>query len=62
MQGCIGRLDSPFQEVLILRDIQGFSYEEIGEMLNLPEGTIKSRLFRAREALKDCLKKFIGDL
>jgi RNA polymerase sigma-70 factor (ECF subfamily) len=62
VQGCIGRLDSPFQEVLILRDIQGFSYEEIGEMLNLPEGTIKSRLFRAREALKDCLKKFIGDL
>lgn len=62
VQGCISRLDSPFQEVLILRDIQGFSYEEISEMLNLPEGTIKSRLFRAREALKDCLKKFIGDL
>jgi len=62
VHGCIGRLDSPFREVLILRDIQGFSYEEISGMLNLPEGTVKSRLFRARESLKDDLKKFIGDL
>jgi RNA polymerase sigma-70 factor (ECF subfamily) len=48
--------------VLILRDIQGFSYDEIGAMLKVPEGTVKSRLFRAREAMRDCLKKSRGDL
>ena len=62
MQGCISKLEGSFREALILRDIQGFSYEEIGQMLHLPEGTVKSRLFRARDALKDCLKKVIGDL
>jgi len=62
VQRCISALDSASREVLILRDIQGFSYQEISDMLRLPEGTVKSRLFRARESLKDCLKKFIGDL
>ncbi|MDH7499885.1 MAG: sigma-70 family RNA polymerase sigma factor, partial [candidate division NC10 bacterium] len=55
VQRCIGSLEAPFREVLVLRDIQGFSYQEISEMLHLPEGTIKSRLFRARESLKEGL-------
>jgi RNA polymerase sigma-70 factor (ECF subfamily) len=59
---CINALAAEFREVVILRDIQGFSYEEICDMLRLPEGTVKSRLFRAREALRDCLKRFMGDL
>ena len=62
VQECIGTLDDEFREVLVLRDIQEFSYDEIHAILNIPEGTIKSRLFRAREALKNCLKKVIGDL
>jgi RNA polymerase sigma-70 factor (ECF subfamily) len=62
VQKCIGTLDDEFREVLILRDIQEFSYDEIHDILKIPEGTIKSRLFRAREALKNCLKKVIGDL
>jgi len=62
VQGCINALDTEFREALILRDIQGFSYEEISDMLEVPEGTVKSRLFRAREAVKDCLKKWVGDL
>ena len=62
VQECINSLDDEFREVLILRDIQGFSYGEISDLLKAPEGTVKSRLFRAREALKDCLKKVIGDL
>ena len=62
VQGCINSLDDEFREVLILRDIQGFSYDEISDFLKAPEGTVKSRLFRAREAVKDCLKKVIGDL
>jgi RNA polymerase sigma-70 factor (ECF subfamily) len=48
--------------VLVLRDMQDFSYEEIGDMLKVREGTVKSRLFRAREMVKDCLKRVIGKL
>ena len=62
VQGCINSLDSEFREVLILRDIHGFSYDEISNMLKIPEGTVKSRLFRARDILRDCLKRVIGDL
>ncbi len=62
VQGCINSLDNEFREVLILRDIHGFSYDEISDMLKIPEGTVKSRLFRARDALRDCLKRVIGDL
>ena len=62
VQGCINTLDHEFREVIVLRDIQGFSYEELSAMLNMKEGTVKSRLFRAREALKNCLKKALGDL
>jgi RNA polymerase sigma-70 factor (ECF subfamily) len=62
VQGCINALDAEFREVLILRDIQGFSYDEISAMLKVLEGTVKSRLFRAREAMRDCLKKAMGDL
>jgi RNA polymerase sigma-70 factor (ECF subfamily) len=62
VQECIGFLDGEQREVLVLRDIQGFSYEEIGDLLKLPEGTVKSRLFRARNALKDGLFRVLGDL
>jgi len=62
VQGCINGLDSEYREVLILRDIQGFSYEEIRDILKVPDGTVKSRLFRARDGLKECLKKVLGDL
>jgi RNA polymerase sigma-70 factor (ECF subfamily) len=62
VQECISSLDDEYREVLVLRDIQGFSYEEIRDILKIPDGTVKSRLFRARDALKDCLKKVIKDL
>jgi RNA polymerase sigma-70 factor (ECF subfamily) len=61
VQGCINILDAEFREVIILRDIQGFSYDEISVMLKVPEGTVKSRLFRAREGVRDCLKNVMGD-
>jgi RNA polymerase sigma-70 factor (ECF subfamily) len=62
VQQCIGNLDADFRSVLVLRDIQGFSYDEIGETLKITAGTVKSRLFRAREAVRDCLKKALGRL
>jgi RNA polymerase sigma-70 factor (ECF subfamily) len=62
VQKCISDLDPEFREVLVLRDIHGFSYDEISGVLTIPEGTVKSRLFRARDAIKDSLKKVLGDL
>jgi len=62
VQGCINALNAEFREIIILRDIQGFSYDEISAMLKVPEGTVKSKLFRAREGVKDCLKDVMGDL
>jgi len=56
VQACINTLDDEFKEVLVLRDIQEFSYNEIRDSLNIPEGTIKSRLYKAREAMRNCLK------
>ena len=60
VQRCIAALDQGFREVLVLRDMQEMSYEEVGTALNLREGTVKSRLFRARDAVKDCLKRALG--
>jgi RNA polymerase sigma-70 factor (ECF subfamily) len=62
VQDCIGRLEEDFRVVVVLRDIQGFAYNEIGAMLKVAEGTVKSRLFRAREMLKKCLKGRFGEL
>ncbi len=61
IQKCIDSLEGDFKEVFVLRDIQGFSYEEIGDMLKIAGGTVRSRIHRARESVKDCLKKVIGD-
>lgn len=51
----ISRLSEEQREVILLRDIEGYSYEEISDMLNLEIGTVKSRLNRARTNLKTLL-------
>lgn len=55
VQESINSLDEEFRMVVILRDIQGHSYEEIAMILDLSLGTVKSRLNRARHALKEKL-------
>lgn len=44
-----------YKQILLLRDIEGFSYEEIAELLSINKGTVKSRLSRARLAMKQIL-------
>ena len=48
----LDEISEQHKELIVLRDIDGFSYEEIAEMLGLEYGTVKSRLFRARDALR----------
>jgi RNA polymerase sigma-70 factor (ECF subfamily) len=50
-------LDANDREILVLKDVQGLSYEEIAEILGLPMGTVKSRLSRARTAFKEVWKQ-----
>jgi len=51
----LAKLDDDHRDVLILREYQQLSYAEIAAVLNLPVGTVRSRLFRAKLALKDLL-------
>jgi RNA polymerase sigma-70 factor (ECF subfamily) len=55
MKEAIESLDEDHRILVVLRDIEELSYEEICEITGLPEGTVKSRLHRARLALKDHL-------
>lgn len=48
----IEQLDDESRAVVVLRDIEGFDYQQIAEMLDLPMGTVKSRLYRARMELR----------
>ena len=58
VSAAIARLPEVYREALILRDIEGLSYDEIGEILEIPGGTVRSRINRARLMLKDKLKAF----
>ena len=52
----IGELKEELRELIVLRDIEGLTYEQLVEALDIPMGTVKSRLSRARNALKERLK------
>jgi len=54
----IERLPEKLKTPLVYRDIDGFSYNEIAEKLNCEVGTVKSRIFRARESLKALLEPY----
>ena len=52
VQRMIDQLDDDMREILILAALEGFSYEEIARIVDIPVGTVKSKLFRARELIR----------
>ena len=58
----IRNLPPKFRQVIILRDVQGFSYEEISSIINVPLGTVKSRVNRARLRLQEDLSFLLDDV
>lgn len=57
VQEAIGQLDAEHRELLVLREVEDMPYDEIAQATGLPEGTVKSRLHRARQAIKDFLAR-----
>ena len=60
IQRALGRLSSDHRSIIVLRDIEGFSYTEIAEVLGVSIGTVKSRLARARGDLKKSLMRYLS--
>jgi RNA polymerase sigma-70 factor (ECF subfamily) len=58
---CIAELDPDFREVLVLRDVEDLTYEEIRDITGLAEGTVKSRLHRARAMLRESVERATGE-
>lgn len=57
VQAALNKMAEKYRTVVVLRDIQGFTYEEISEMTQNPVGTVKSRISRGRSLLKEILIK-----
>jgi RNA polymerase sigma factor (sigma-70 family) len=55
LRDAVGKLESLDREILLLREFEQLSYAEIADLLSLPLNTVRSRLFRARQALHDLL-------
>jgi RNA polymerase sigma-70 factor (ECF subfamily) len=51
----LSRLDEEYREAVVLRDLEGLSYEEIAEAVGVPPGTVRSRIHRGRAALREML-------
>lgn len=58
----INSLDVPFRTVILLCDVEGFKYDEISKILDVPIGTVRSRLHRARNMLKEKLRAYAATL
>jgi RNA polymerase sigma-70 factor (ECF subfamily) len=61
VQMALRDMDPDFREVLVLRDVECLSYDEIGSITGLAEGTVKSRIHRARTALETAVERALGE-
>ena len=61
VQSALQRVPDVFRSAVILRDIEGLSYEEVAEVLECSVGTVKSRILRGRRSLREILEPLLGD-
>jgi RNA polymerase sigma-70 factor (ECF subfamily) len=59
VNAAIAALSEDLRQAITLREIEGLSYEEIAEVMNCPIGTVRSRIFRAREAIAERLRPLL---
>ena len=59
VQSALQLLPEDLRSALTLREIEGLSYEEIASVMNCPVGTVRSRIFRAREAVAEKLRPLL---
>jgi RNA polymerase sigma-70 factor, ECF subfamily len=59
VRAAIATLPEEFRQVIVLRELLGLSYEEIAQVLDVPRGTVESRLFRGRKLLREALKDYL---
>jgi RNA polymerase sigma-70 factor, ECF subfamily len=62
VDSAIQNLPEDLRSALTLREFEGLSYEDIASVMECPVGTVRSRIFRAREAIDQHVKKMMGDL
>jgi RNA polymerase sigma-70 factor (ECF subfamily) len=61
LQRALATLSENHRAILVLREVDGLSYEELSEALNIPKGTVMSRLFHARQKMQEAMKGYVGD-
>jgi RNA polymerase sigma-70 factor (ECF subfamily) len=59
VQRALVKIPPEYREAVVLRDLEGRSYEEIAQALDVPAGTVRSRIHRGREALRQLLKPYV---
>lgn len=60
VRAALDSLSEAHREIIVLRDMEGFTYEQIGQVLDCPVGTVMSRLARARTRLREILSEVVG--
>lgn len=60
LQAALDDLPEQLRQAIVLRELEGLSYEEIAGVMDCPVGTVRSRIFRAREAISERLKSLLG--
>jgi len=61
VQNALQQLAEEFRHALVLKEIDGLSYDEIANVLNIPIGTVRSRIFRARKEMTERLRRVLAD-
>ena len=62
LQAALAKRSDEYRSIIVLREMEDCDYDTISEMLNIPIGTVRSRLHRARKALRGFLQESIGDV